>query len=167
MFLKSFFTVKFISKEFIVLLVVLLDVGSNLFRMGLLQGFDCFVVSLELCKLPFVFLHALVKPTLQLFNLAAELAHLRPMLFFDGLLFTQQALLVLLELLQTFPLLLCVTLLELLDLCLPCFAFLRMCEGLFLPGYYLIRTVQKSFYFFLICVGHSSLHSLILLVFAM
>ena len=87
--------------------------------MGLLQGFDGLVVRLELGELLFVFLDALVEPTFEFLDLAAELSHFRPVLLLYSLFFPEEALLVLLELLQTFSLLLGVVLFEFLDFGLP------------------------------------------------
>ena len=92
---------------------MLLHVGCKLFRVGFLESLDCLVIGLELCQLLFVFLHAPVESTFELFNLTSEVGNLGLMGLVELLLLRQQPLLVLLKLLEALLLLLNVLRLEL------------------------------------------------------
>ena len=145
---------------------MLLDVLGNLLGVLLLQCLYRLVVGLELSKLLLVLLHAAIEATLELLDLAFEISDLRLMFLLKLLLFGQKSLLILLELLQTFSLLVSVLLLQLSDLLLPSVALLRLLNLLFLARDDVVGTAEEGFNFFFICVLDSRLHGRILLVLA-
>lgn len=88
------------------------------------------------------------------------------MLGLDLLLLRGKAFFKLLELFETFLLLVQVLSLDSSDLLLPSFAFLGACQLLFLPRDDIVGTGEKSFDFFLVCVLNGSLHAIVLLILA-
>lgn len=74
--------------------------GCKLLGMGFLKSIDSFIVGLELFYLVLKFLHAAVEATFELLNLAFEVSYLGLMILIKLLLFSKQALFVLLELLE-------------------------------------------------------------------
>ena len=81
-----------------------LHVRCQLFSMGLLQCFNCLIVSLEISELLFVVLDPSVKSALQLLDLTFEVTNFTLVFGFQRLLLSQQSFLVLHELLLAFPL---------------------------------------------------------------
>ena len=96
----SIFSIELFGQEIVVLFVMFLNVSGKFLCMGLFKRFDGLVVRLELFQLLLELLHPAVKSTLQLLYLAFEIGDLGLVIPIKLLLFRQQALLVLLELLK-------------------------------------------------------------------
>ena len=137
------------------------------FRMGFLKRLNCFIIGLKLVKLFFVLLHTTIEATFEFFDLAFIVLNFSLLILLELLLFSCQALLIFLELLEAFFFVFNVLRLKCSYLVLPRFTFLGPSEGFLLSGDHSVGTSQKGFNFLFIRILDGSMHCAILLVLAM